>query len=586
MISRDISEAAARRAEIPPPHPSRPLAAVASGRARHFASVHYPILAGMAALVFWCAAARFACAAPPDVTSIFPAGGQRGQEVKLKLQGKFAKGSLQLFTTSAHLTRAANDDKESITIKIAEDAVPGLHWLAFYNLEGVSRLRSFLVGTVPELSETEPNNSLAQAPVLDTLPVTINGVLEKSGDVDTCAVDLPSGGTCVAILDALHSLGSPMDGVLQVTDERGFVLLQNDDAQNFDPQLAFTAPRAGRYYIRLFAFPAKPDSTIRYSGSADYVYRLTLTTGPCLTRVQPPAVTAGQSTSVTGFGWNVPAGGQSVELPALEPGLSPLIVEGIPALPCVEVTPFPVVAAVSGKADSAPQEVTIPICATGVISSPKSQQAWSVSGKKGERISLRVMTGSIGSPLDALLRILDPQGKRLKEVDDARRDACEIAADFTFPADGTYVVQVSDRFGRGGPEYVYALTMAPLQPDFALRLTASTFTVKPKSKLDIEVTVDRYDGFSEPLTIRLEDLPEGVVSQPVTSEPKGDSAKKVKLVLESTQVESWIGQVRIVGEGGGAAPLRRVAAAAREDALPIATPVVLYALPEKQLKKD
>ena len=108
--------------------------------------------------------------------------------------------------------------------------------------------------------------------------------------MDGFAVALTRGQTLVASLEAERHLGSPMDAVLQVVSPDGFVLAQNDDDIGRDPRIVFEAPSAGTYIVRLFAFPAKPDSSIRFAGGSDYVYRLTLTTGGFIDYAFPLAV--------------------------------------------------------------------------------------------------------------------------------------------------------------------------------------------------------------------------------------------------------------------------------------------------------
>ena len=95
---------------------------------------------------------------------------------------------------------------------------------------------------------------------------TVNGRLAKAGDVDGFAVSLTRGQTLVASLEAERPLGSPMDAVLQVVSPEGLVLAQNDDDVGRDPRIVFEAPSTGTYIVRLFAFPAKPDSSIRFAG--------------------------------------------------------------------------------------------------------------------------------------------------------------------------------------------------------------------------------------------------------------------------------------------------------------------------------
>src|SRR5262249_1144077 len=140
----------------------------------------------------------------------------------------------------------------------------------------------------------------------------VNGKREKPGDVDCFAVSLKKGQTLVASLEAHHTLRSPMDAILQVVSADGFVLDENHDFHGLDPQLAFTAPKDGTYVVRLFAFPANPDSAIRFFGSDACVYRLTLTTGPFADFAMPAA----DGTDVRG--WNIPKAGMRVAVPLAE----------------------------------------------------------------------------------------------------------------------------------------------------------------------------------------------------------------------------------------------------------------------------
>src|SRR5439155_26317331 len=109
-----------------------------------------------------------------------------------------------------------------------------------------------------------------------------------------------------------------------------FVATQNHDAVGLDPQIAFTATRRGPYLVRLFAFPATPDSGIRFAGGDDYIYRLTLTTGPFIDHALPLAAPREESQVALG-GWNLEPGAAAIVPPlsaetgALTPPDNPLV---------------------------------------------------------------------------------------------------------------------------------------------------------------------------------------------------------------------------------------------------------------------
>jgi hypothetical protein len=98
-----------------------------------------------------------------------------------------------------------------------------------------------------------------------------------------------------------------MDAILQVVSTNGFVLEENNDDHELDPQIVFTAKNEGTYILRIFAFPAQPDTSIRCAGGETYIYRLTLTTRGFGDHTFPLAVSRGEPATVEVSGWNIPA---------------------------------------------------------------------------------------------------------------------------------------------------------------------------------------------------------------------------------------------------------------------------------------
>src|SRR5262249_17061783 len=202
-----------------------------------------------------------------------------------------------------------------LTVTVARDAPAGLHWVRIYDDDGASALRPFVVGLLPEIVEVEPNDAIESPHLVNTPSATVNGRLARTGDVDGFAVNLSRGQLLVASVDAARHLGSPMDAVLQVVTTDGFVLAQNDDDIGKDPRIIFEAPITGSYIVRLFAFPATPDSSIRFAGGSAFVYRLTLTTGGYLDYAFPLAIGRDGPRSVQAVGWNIPKELQALPIP-------------------------------------------------------------------------------------------------------------------------------------------------------------------------------------------------------------------------------------------------------------------------------
>ncbi len=473
-------------------------------------------------------------AAPPTLKHFFPPGGQRGTSVEVTASGSFETWPVQYWVDRPGITATSEKDKGKLKVQIADDAEPGTYWMRMYQADGASSLCPFVVGTVAEVNEVEPNGGLKEGQAIEG-PTVVNGRLGKSGDVDAFRLDLKAGQTLVAALDANHALGSPMDAVMQLCNAAGFTIEQNDDARGTDPMIVWNVPADGTYYVRLFAFPATPNSTIGFSGSNDYVYRLTLTTQAYVDHALPLAARHDQEQELTLFGWNLADGKQSVTIQ----GPSTRRPATLFASDAANTVSIPVVnesctVAAAEASVKQPQPVQLPTVISGRVEAEGDEDAFRFAAKKGDKLLFRAESDALGFLLDPLLTLVDSTGKVIGEVDDTSRQRdCELAV--TIPADGDYDLRIRDLHRHGGLRYVYRITAQLSQPDFQLGLSQETFVLTPGKPLDVEVTVTRLRGFQEQVQVAALELPAGVQAEPVTSEAKGDSSKKVKLQLTAKE---------------------------------------------------
>src|SRR5207248_9869521 len=82
---------------------------------------------------------------------------------------------------------------------------------------------------------------------------------------------------------------------------------------------------------------------------------------------------------------------------------------------------------------------------------------WTVTLKKGQSICCEVYAGRLGSPLDSLLDVVDPNGRVIAENDDTF--GADSFVRFTAALDGKYQVRIRDANFKGGQAYVYRLTL-------------------------------------------------------------------------------------------------------------------------------
>ncbi len=482
--------------------------------------------------------AAASAADPPVLERLLPAGGQRGTTVTAKVLGKPGEGNVRLQSASAGLTFRLSEKRDTVDVDIAADVEPGVHLVRLCNDSGASELRPFIVGILPEQAETEPNGRLAEAATLAGTAATVNGVLEKSGDVDTWAVPLEAGQTLVASLTASRVLSSPMDGVLQIVDGRGTVVSQNDDDCSMDPLATFQAPMNGTWYVRVFAFPAAPNSSIAFAGGADYVYRLTLAAQPYVDHVMPLVRQRGSGEQrLQLHGWNL-----AVQEAVL--GADQTVLTGQFAQPWrVYDTAEPVLLEDQLSERLLP---ALPLVVCGCLNQPGPDN-FRLTLKQGQRLSLSAEVQRFSSLLDPVLSVRDSAGKVLKEADDVDGGNPDAALELTAPADGTFEIRVHDRFLGHGSRWHYVLAVRETQPEVRLTVNATAWTVPADKALEIPITVARRNGFAEVLELRVDGLPQGIAAEPLSSAKDGDTSKAVTLKLAGKLPAVWSGEIRVVG---------------------------------------
>ncbi|MEZ6044357.1 MAG: c-type cytochrome domain-containing protein [Planctomycetaceae bacterium] len=104
--------------------------------------------------------------------------------------------------------------------------------------------------------------------------------------------------------------------------------------------------------------------------------------------------------------------------------------------------------------------------------------------------------------------------------DQSRREwGADSMLTFTAPADGEYLVRVSDVRQFQGSDYKYELTVRQPQPDFKVTLQGENPTYKRGTGLEFVVKIERKDNFEGPVEVNLTGLPPGFISSsPITIE--------------------------------------------------------------------
>jgi hypothetical protein len=489
----------------------------------------------------------------PSVTRIFPAGGQRGTSLTVETKGKFPNPNVRVWSDRPGLTWERIPDTGNFTVHVAADAEPGLHFVRFHDELGATSLHRFIVGTLPEVNEVEPNNQPTQAAVAANLPLVFNGVLQERADVDMFRVALRQGQTLVATIESNRQLLSPVDMVMQLTDAKGIVLAANHDYHDLDPLLTWTAPYDQEVMLRLFGFPASPDSTIGFSGAENYIYRLTVTTGPYWEATLPLAVSSMQDAAIQPAGWNLDASlEQSAVLVVPQQRLQELHqrgeslqvfsenVAGLISLPVVDGLVMH-----EQQTDwDKDGDLVLPAIITGSISAPREQDGFWFAAEKGVVYELKLVSRQLGYPLDAFLSIESTEGKSLATQDDVGSQA-DPTLRFTAPESARFRVVVRDVNDWGSPHAFYRLHIGPEEKQVRLTHANDLVVGKVGETLELVVKIERIAGFDLPIEFVCPEAPPAIAFNATTSEPTGDSAREVKLKVDlSAPISS---PLRIVG---------------------------------------
>jgi WD40 repeat protein len=99
--------------------------------------------------------------------------------------------------------------------------------------------------------------------------------------------------------------------------------------------------------------------------------------------------------------------------------------------------------------------------------------------------------------------------------DDATRElGKDSRLTFTAPADGTYDLRIRDVRGFGGDGFTYSVIARKPKPDFSISIAGKDAKISPGSGRELMFTAKRLDGFSGPIQIRIEGLPDELTSLP------------------------------------------------------------------------
>jgi hypothetical protein len=458
-------------------------------------------------------------AAAPSVESVLPGIGPADTPFVVTLVGTKLTGAKDLLFYEPGLTcrkiQEVSDSEVRATLAAEPGCRLGVHPFRLLTPGGLSELRVVKIGRFPVVAEVEPNNDSKSAQLV-RMNTTVAGVIE-SGDVDVVAVKVEKGQRLSAEVEAIRLGGAMTDTVLTLFAPSGEVIATADDTalSRQDPFVSVVAASEGTYLIQVreASFGGGPGSTIALH-VGDFLR-------PSV--IFPPGGTAGKAARLTLLGLKNDASVATLDIPA-ESGpwwayFPTLAGRPAPTPSLLRVRPYQCIderdRLETSRGEHAPMAHDWPVAFHGAIGGPGDVDTLAVNVREGDVIQVEAFAERIGSKLDSILEVYDSQGALVARNDDDTTLDSRLVIRASHP--GAYRIQICDKRGAGGPEYIYRIEIEKPRQSLTLFLPAPVrksqdrqVIAVPRGNRVVAFVGVRRDGFDGPVALRVSELPKGV----------------------------------------------------------------------------
>lgn len=457
--------------------------------------------------------AQSVCLPAPRLLTTMPMGGTVGSVVEITIDGDNLEDADEMFFTDPRLTATRKRNAEGqveakkYVVTIAADCPAGLYEARLMTRLGMSSSRIFSVGTLPEVTRTKPNTTLATAMELKVNSLC-NAVMTPRA-ADFYLFEARQGQRLI-LECASRGIDSKLEAVLVIGDEKGGDLV----VERRGGLLDFTVPADGKYSIKVHE--------LTFGGGPAFFYRLALYELP----VGAPIKRHPATSKVNSFSW--PPHGLSIEAATLE------------------VEPN------NNRLQA--QKISLPCDIAGSFFPAADVDLFEFEAKKGDVWWVEVASERLGLPTDPTILVQHVSGagdsEKLTDVaeftdipspvkissngysyDGPPYDAgtSDVLGKLEIKQDGLHRLQITDLYGgtRKDPHNVYRLVIRKAAPDFAVvawglhmelrngdrNALSKPIALRGGSTIALEVVAIRRDGFNGDIELAMEGLPEGVTAR-------------------------------------------------------------------------
>ncbi len=418
-------------------------------------------------------------------------------------------------------------------VKITADTPPGRYEVRSVGRHGVSNPRLFLVSGLQNLTPANVSHDPA-APTLLAANQLLHAVATAT-NIDYFSLSLQAGQS-VRISLLAQQLDSWMIGQLQLIDADGRIVVAARGGDGADPRLEWAVASTGDYTLVVHDF--------LYRGGGDFFYQIVARTGD-----DSASDLIGRSSSPR---WLDPS---SATVP--------------------DMVDEAVVVADTGLSESGVSTITPPCSITSTFSTRDDEDLYEFTANKGDQYVIDVASHRLQQPTDARLVVLqrvpqtsrDPTWKQVLTADDSQNvggvdvtlRSSDPVAMFTAPEAGTYRIVVRDLDNGESLAKTQRYVLMVRKPDPRFDLVAfMPYPIIDKKKSQhigskifrggseaIRVLAVRHDGWSGPIDISVDGLPNGMTCATATI-AANQSQSQITLVV-SDAAEAWTGPIRVTG---------------------------------------
>ena len=169
-------------------------------------------------------------ASTPRLNTVLPRGVQRGTKHEIVFHGELLVNAEEILfyddgITVESIAPFKDGKKVTAVVTVADDCRLGEHVVQIRTNDGITDFRNLFVGAMPQVDDSEPNNNLKTAQLVES-DVTIAGVITPE-DVDCFKITLKKGERLSIEVEAMR-LGFWLDAHLAVLDANQTELAVSD----------------------------------------------------------------------------------------------------------------------------------------------------------------------------------------------------------------------------------------------------------------------------------------------------------------------------------------------------------------------